>query len=288
MATSPNKRGGPSRISEPEPEYQVEVDETAVVADDIDARVAAAVASARAEFEANIADLVAAQVSKALDSVKAGDVAGFDIKALASAIRDMTDEGSSYKVPRLPHAEMERRRTARRSMLQGLADAAADGVLPRYRVRDKVFLDNQIIEPFTVTGPGQISAVVIGWSGEPNLQLEPIGDPAIEIMQNYIISIGATPGRAELGYTEIPNETPHWVTPAGLVIEGSGPELSRRTHPIPDERSINTGALNIRLPDLPPGAIDPRAKSVHILGSILPPAKQNYYGIPGSNPAGTF
>lgn len=190
------------------------------------------------------------------------------VRELAMSIAELSDQGTSRKrvAPEILAAMEE----ARKRMVARIIKARADGEIALYRVVNKTYLAEQVVEPFRVNlETKRPEPVEIEWSGVPNESLRPMNQVAEEIFVEFVAAIR---GATIIGKTKFAEDNRALgVTPGGLVVRGL-PASSRRTvgnlgDPLPDpfQDVLNT-----------PKAHDPTAKEINILGTIAAPAKQNY------------
>ena len=199
---------------------------------------------------------------------------------LAMAIAELTDQGTGQK--RLPPEEVIKRRAAHERMGRLIIDAKQRGAKPRYRVMNKIYLNERFIEPYSRDSNNKTIPTIISWTGVPNEYLYPLDDDAEDISAAFKESIGSTVAGPAVAVK------PMWMTSNGLVIEGNAASSSRggldhdafqvndrRTRPAStssDHRPVDDrfgDDLGIAT------ANDPRAEFVNILGTVAPPARQN-------------
>lgn len=226
-----------------------------------------------------VADLLPGAVAAALASAGGAPAAGGDIKALASeiaaAIKRITKERNPYPIELEPD-EHARREKAMAEMFDLLNAHQKMGILPQYRVRDKVYLAHQFIEPFRFLGGGRVEATKISWAGPPNLALYPIDEHAKKVFALFLVGIGHS--------GPLPASEPKWVTPEGLIINGgqsgaNGSVTAQERWALPTDQMLGEG-LDPLESSLPAGEIDPRAGLVRVLGTVAEPARQGTYGSP--------
>ncbi len=233
------------------------------------------------EFKNAVADAVNAQLKPVLDALAAngaqaptsaaapGSVEEIFSK-LALAIADISDQGTDRK--RIDPRILAERAAQHNLMVDALIEAKNkygknDPERPRYRLVAKVFLNEQIIDPYTVDpATKRPEPVEIYWSGVPNLAMRPVNAAAKKIYGHFMGSIG--------NETADQKKTAQWVSFGGLTIAGSGPsrrQLPETAQDVPTEY-VFPESLSV--------ATDPTKPEVNVLGTVAAPAKQNYAGEP--------
>lgn len=188
-------------------------------------------------------------------------------RTLALTMAEIADQGTNRK--RVAPEILSARAEARVRMTDLLRQAIETKQTPHYRLIAKCALNEQLIEPFrTDPNTKQIAPTEIFWTGVPNEAMRPLNDVARGIFGAFMGSIG---GITKENADAASNLN---VTPGGLVIKG---QLNnrRQVSGLPDSNG-GTGAFPDGLGII--GANDPRATDVHVLGTIAPPAKQNFSG----------
>jgi len=239
-------------------------------------------------------DIVSAQVKQfaaELLASKPAATGGDDlVERLALAIADISDQGTNRKrvAPEIlaqrakAHVKMVDLLKAVHSRMkaEGVAndiDAAQKlGLVPEYRVRVQMYLDNQLIQPFYVGTDKIARPTEIFWMGTPNDGMVPLNDAAAEIYSAYRESVG---DNSQISGKYADNNQGYWVTAKnGLVIKGRGPARQtvgsmESSVPADLDRGLSSGMLKLRTP------IDPNASEVAILGTVMAPAKQTQLGM---------
>lgn len=177
-------------------------------------------------------------------------------RQLAMAIAEMSDQGSNRK--RVEPAELARREDARLMMFELLNEYQDNGIKPEWRLKQKVVLDETLIDPMWVDPVSKVQRhTTLIWPGVPNGAMEPVNDAARRVYDLFVISIGGV---------HLANVRQR-VTPRGLVIvEGSAP-MTR------EAPQVGTGAGNMGVKITgrgQPGEI----VQTNILGTIAAPARQ--------------
>lgn len=227
------------------------------------AAVAEAIAAATPSIAAEAAKAAVAQMSSdLLTRVKPQDAPGLTdsgglFERLALAIAEVSDQGTQRKrvAPEILAARLKAQERAHDRILQ----ARKDGEKPEYRLVSKVYLNEQLIEPF-MPGPDKrpIPTEII-WTGMPNDAMRPLNQVAREIYGEFRASIGSTePIKGA-------DNRPVSMTRNGLVIKGLGAAQRREVSaPAPFEDDL--GLKNQH---------DPTAPFIHVLGTVAPAARQN-------------
>ncbi len=192
---------------------------------------------------------------------------------LAMAIAQLTDQGTGRQrvAPEIIRARTE----ARDRMRQLIMKARAEGKPATYELRNKVMLDNRLIEPMWIDSSHTTRPTEIDWPGVPNEVMVPVNDTAKEIHAAFMESIGSTVKIDGI------NET-LGITPGGLVVRNSAVNTAAaRRSALPAEADVKSHpAPMVNAPDeigvrVHHAAQPGRSKPVSILGSIHPPAQQN-------------
>lgn len=249
----------------------------------------------RAELNAALAEAAQKGATSAVEAIRneallkgAPGEEGEDFAGrLAMAIAELSDQGTR-RVRVSPEVAAQRQKgrdrmvrlinEARQRVIElgldrDLEAAQAQGLVPEYKVRVKIYLDERLIEPFTVGRDKIARPTEIFWFGIPNEGMIPSNDLAKSIYAEYRTWLGGE--RQQVKGEDL---RPMSVTAGGLTVKG---EISRRkvvgsldasfvedtvTAPALD------GLLSIRSP------VDPNAREVNILGTVASPAKQNFEG----------
>ena len=225
------------------------------------------------------------------------------LQRLAHLIADVSDQGSG-RPPRLPPEVMARREDSRKRMfaalgamrerVKALREAGKKGearkALPRYRIMTKTCLNEVVYEPFKMDmASRQPVPVELHWTGPPNQAMRPINEAALEIFGHY---------RDWIGGIDTSVAKPGFISPKGVVIligERYSPPVSamQKNGFQPDfgdmqteEREDSDGLDGKPFfeSEVEPvgggsygahGTVDPRARQVHVLGTIAAPAVQS-------------
>lgn len=237
----------------------------------------AAVATAVAEALA----AVAPQLEQARTQAVSGNDAGDWMEKLAMAISELTTQGTG-KV-RVSPEEMQRRQKARDKMNSLIIEARAEKRVPTYQLRNKIFLNEQVIEPFFMTRDRKMAPTEIDFWGVPNEVMVPMNDTAKTIYQAFRESIGTVKGVQGVA-NALPGTDEIAFTRGGLVVRNGAVNASMRAHNSPEA----AGAPVPQMPayedpdnhDYQPMRInsdDHKAgyRNENILGTIAPPARVN-------------
>jgi hypothetical protein len=214
-----------------------------------------------------VARMVAEQVAEQLKAISAnmasqdkgdaGDRRFADM--LAMAIAQLTDQGVGRK--RVAPEVLVFREESHRRMLLLLQEARAKGEEVLYSLCNRVYIDEQLVEPRFIGADKREQATKIVWDGVPNLALVPENETAREIFSAFKDSIGNSAKIA--GITGVDEQDLH-VTPGGLVVVGATPP-SRR----PGGGDKASGGLRVIGSD-----VGSKVSHVHILGTVAQPAAQ--------------
>lgn len=223
-----------------------------------------AVAVATAEASARVRDEVLSLLKAgavSTENVDAGSAGMF--RQMALAIAEISDQGTSRK--RVAPEVMEQRKQAHDRMVDIILLSKERGLSPEYRLIAKTYLNERFIEPFKVGPGGKPEPVEIIWDGIPNEAMRPINDIAREIYKEFRLSIGS--------YEQQVKETAHWVSNRGLVIKGEGPVTPQAMKAKETLESMDfKDGLEFKTQN------DPTAPFVSVLGTVAPPARQNFNG----------
>jgi hypothetical protein len=217
---------------------------------------AAAVAEASAKAVAEIL----AKMQPAGQAATAGDQNFAEM--LAMSIAQLTDQGTGRK--RLAPEVLRARAEARDRMQELIIAARRDGVVPRYTLVAKVYLDEILVEPKWIDSQHIAQDTVIEWPGVPSEAMRPANDVAQGIYDAFMDSIGST--------TAVAPEQPMHVTAGGLVVHGRG-QLRRGQQPAGQPRGLGAQDVGEGL-RIPHKGAPGQYKPVNVLGSVAPPARQ--------------
>ncbi len=230
------------------------------------AAVKAAVTAAAKEIKAEVLDDLAALKSEGGSSGNAESL----MEKLALHIAEISDQGTGRE--RVPPEVLAKMGAAHKRMIKLLHDAKSKGLKPEYRVISKVYLNERFIEPFSVGADKSAVYTEIFWSGAPNDGLLPINDIAKQIFAEFKNSVGNAIKFAGQ------DDRPLVLTHGGLIVKG---DLGARNvvGTLPDQKAFDAD----RMPgeDYSSDGFggkaheNPNAEFVHILGTVMPAARQN-------------
>lgn len=236
------------------------------------------------EFKAAVAEAAKEAVKAAMAEVNLGAVKadlppGSDIDGilskLAMSIAEVSDAGLDRPRKRVAPAEQLERDQAYQRMGTLITQAAASGLVPRYRLVAKVFIGDQMIEPYQRLADKSIIPTEVFYKGQPSAAMRPVNDIAKSIWKEYIRYLGGAEEANGIAKSE-----PVWMTYNGLVIASprippSAVEhgLSMTPEPIwaDDRPAMGT---NDKAPEIEENMAidDPRRKKIRVLGTIAEPA----------------
>lgn len=145
---------------------------------------------------------------------------------------------------------------------------------PLYRVLDKCFLLDFIIEPYVRSETAKTTEpMLLHWDGVPNKVMLPMNAHAQAIHDAFSGSICITTASHNQRPVDI------WIIGNGICVRGNAPKSGRRRIADTDGRNTDTSLLSIedyRAKHGIVGVPSPGAAKVHVLGTIHPQANQNY------------
>lgn len=199
-------------------------------------------------------------VSKAAPNADAAETSGL-MQSLAMAIANLTDQGTGRK--RVAPEELQKRERGRMEMFRLIDEAAANGENPHYKLRHLVYLGEQKVNPVWIDSAHRQQPTEIVWPGPPNQAMVPVNDTAKRIHAAFLQWIGEEPV-ADLG--------PMRVTASGLAIVKGPPGLASDAAEAQHTGGGRSGPLVPQI--VGRGAPGPTIET-HILGTVMPPARQN-------------
>jgi hypothetical protein len=240
------------------------------------------------EFQAAVNDAVAnalASIAPQLEAARTKAVTGNDVgdlmDRLAMSISELTTQGTG-KV-RVSPEELQQRQKARQKMVNLIIEARAEKKVVTYQLRNKVFMNEQVIEPFYMNRERRMVPTEIDFLGIPNDVMVPVNDAAKEIFAAYRDSVGVVRGRR--GVTNpLPGEDEIATTRAGLVVRNGAVNATMRAHGAhngPERPEAPMAAYeDVDMHDHQPLVIrSDRDKAgyteTNILGTLAPPARVN-------------
>lgn len=236
--------------------------------------------SVAAAVQASIADLLPGIIAK-LTPAGAASPSTLDAnwaEQLSMAIAKLTDQGDKRFVPPdvLRFREKSRKRMidlivdarAQWSEAKARGDAArAESLQPTYRLRNKVFLDEQLIEPMWIDTDHRAKPTIIGWPGVPNDAMEPQNECAKAIFAAFKDSVGNV---GEKDPSPVPKDKLH-TTYGGLVV---------KTRPPAHELRQVGGAYELHPAGGPESVVikhkpgQGEYETINVLGNVAAPARQ--------------
>jgi hypothetical protein len=198
------------------------------------------------------------------------------VQQMVAALLDVVHAGKAVK-PLSPE-EVQKRQSARSRLIDLIlevqtTDFDLEGApeAPHYRVLNKTYLTDFVIEPF-ILDPASKAMVpnAIHWTGIPNAALAPINDWAQRIYDAYIESVGG-----KVKPVDGADSRPRAVGAGGIVVTSMNISAFRQegqAHPKSPQAvaSLRAGSttdvMGIRNQN------DPRAPTVNVLGTIAPAA----------------
>ena len=149
------------------------------------------------------------------------------VAKLAAEIAQLNNQGPSAKIYVSPDV-LAQRKVSRKMMVESIIAARAQGDKPRYALRNKVFLNERLIDPFWIGADRQQHRTEIDWTGAPNESMIPINASAKEIFGHFKASIGSK--------TPVTDDRPISVTAAGLTVHAAPPK--RRTNAAAEDGNL--------------------------------------------------
>ena len=216
-------------------------------------------------------DAVANVLAQLQMGAKSGPANGDNdvMEKLALAIAELTDQGVGVHKVRVAPEILVQRAKAHDRMIDLLHQVHDQGLIPEYRLRDKIYVAHQVVEPFTIGNDKIPRPTEIEWRGVPNGCMVPLNDIAKAIYAEYKASIGLSEAKGT-------DKRPSCVTAGGLVVKGA-PPMRRLVSGIDSDvvdyqqqPAEEDHGFRVRSP------VDPNAKEVRVLGTIAAPARQNY------------
>lgn len=207
------------------------------------------------------------------------------MRQLAMAMAEISDQGTSRK--RVAPEVLAKRAEARDHMATLIVEARAKKLKPDYRLVAQVQLNDpktgpRLLQPFRIDKDKRAVPVEIYWSGVPNEAMRPLNDTAKAIYRAFMESIGGNTDMIKDGNFPADMRAVS-VTQGGLVVKG---EMSgqRRTvsnlgDPVDDEITKIAGEIEHEESLIEEKPLnDPTREFVPVLGTVHPPARQNYAG----------
>ncbi len=181
-------------------------------------------------------------------------------ESIAMAIASLTDQGTGRK--RVAPEIVKQRLKARELMTNLIVEARAAGQVPQYNLRNKVYLDELLVEPVWIAPDHTQRQTVIEWQSVPNEAMIPVNEVAKGIHSAFMDSIGSVEKPA-------PEAALMSITAGGLVVR-SGSRAMQPLKALGDQTHQPTeGGLNVPHRNRPGQFVEKR-----ILGTVMDPARQ--------------
>jgi hypothetical protein len=217
----------------------------------------AVAAATQAAIAAAIPTIIA-QLSQAKGAVPVSEGDQSWANGLAMAIAALNDQGSGRK--RIAPEIVKQRDEAREEMVRRLVAAKAAGETPLYTLRNKVYLDEILIEPIYMDSATKSPRPTeIGWPSVPSEAMIPVNEVAKGIFEMFSKSIGS------VEWQKKPDT--FGITVGGLVVK-NGAVQPKRAVPSADGH-IKTEGLTISH-----RGGDKNFKEIPVLGTVAAPARQ--------------
>ena len=208
------------------------------------------------------------------------------MQELALAISQLTDQGGGRQ--RVAPEVIQRRNEARVRMTNLIIEARAEGRPATYTLRNKVVINERLIEPFWISSDHKSHPTEIDFGGVPNEAMVPVNDTAKEIFTAFKESIGATVGGKGKDGHVLPGDDALAITPGGVVVRNSAVTVTMGQKASPDRPAWNGDGPMPAYEDAPQTNGNPnyeplrvhndsekgQYKDVRVLGTIAAPARQ--------------
>ena len=142
-------------------------------------------------------------------------------EVLAMSIAELNDQGTNRK--RVAPEVLAQRSKARDAMMELLIEARATGRVPVYQLRNKVYLDETLVDPIYIAKDKTQRATEISWPGVPSEVMIPVNDIAKEVHAYFLSSVGSMDPKHQI------KSQPLFTTAGGLVVQGR-PTATRAAH----------------------------------------------------------
>lgn len=172
---------------------------------------------------------------------------------LALALAQVANPGRTPIDP----AVIAQREAARTRMFDLIVDARANDKVPEYELRNKVFFEEQLIEPMYTGTDRVLRHQVIGWRDVPNEAMRPANETAREIFSAFLESIG----------TQLSDVQPEAKSGSLLVMTGGQLRTVPQVGGAP--RRQGSGDLTLRGRNQPGEVVE-----TNVLGTRAAPARQ--------------
>ena len=182
------------------------------------------------------------------------------VAKLAAELAQMNTQGPAAKLYVAPQVLAERK-AARTQMVQIIVAAKAKGEKPRYALRNKVYLNERMVDPFWIGADREQHRTEIDWTGVPNEVMIPRNKIAQEIFAAFQASIGSK--------SPMLDDRPLAVTAGGLTVHGAPPK--RRTNVAVGDDALPEFSDDLALPHRQGGRPD---GNLHVLGTLHPAVQE--------------
>ena len=186
------------------------------------------------------------------------------MEQLATKIADVSDQAGGGRVGARVDPELLRQReVAHMLMLDRIVDARRRQVMPTYRLKNKVQLDDTLIEPFYIDQATKATKQTeIGFDGIPCEAMEPIDEEAKAIYEAYRGWIG--------NLKKVVPEDRLGITTAGVVVKNGAVQMRREVPGAPGDPEAMAADRrpNVAVSHLQRG----QGQIKRILGKTHPPA----------------
>lgn len=211
-------------------------------------------------YQAALAQLVEdARALLAADQPTPKPAAGYDDQSLVSALAlavQMADQGYGRKTQRVPPDQLAARELARQRMIDLILAAREAGEIPVYQLKNKVYLDEVLVDPIYIDSNHIHRHEEIEWRGVPNEAMTPVNAIAERIYAEYRQMVGSVQSVA-------PDDRLS-VTAGGLVVKHGAQRRSPEAPPTGDGEAYQ--GLGVKSRQRPEGvATEARP---HVLGTV--------------------
>lgn len=221
------------------------------------------------EAVAKQTDAIAAKVLERIKDARGGADEPTDAafaRSLATSIAELSDQGVGRK--RVAPELIRQRADARERMVQLLADARANKLIPTYKLVGKCYLNERLVEPIYIDANHKQQNTEIQWTGVPNRQMRPINDVAQAIYKAFSDSIGSV----EKDKDDAPEEKPV----LGITAGGRNTKSASRGMQPPSVLQHVTGPSDGFANQLSVSNDENKGqyRETHVLGTVAAPARQ--------------
>lgn len=182
---------------------------------------------------------------------------------LANQLAELTDQGTGRR--RVAPEIMRARSQAAERMTSLILQARENRLVPSYKLKAKVYLDETIVDPMFIDPTSKRHrATEIDWPGVPSEAMIPLNEAAQEIYAAFLESIGSVPKEvAQLGDQALR------MTAGGLVVKGA-PRPQRDGLRLGDLPAPAGQGLRIKGRGLPG---ESSGETINVLGTLAAPAR---------------